>query len=47
MRPPVVSPYGSGDREFMFKRGRPCALVLRLRFRGRRRDFAAFRMDSS
>lgn len=32
--------YGAGDREFMFKHGRPCLLVIRLRFRGRRRDFA-------
>ncbi len=29
-----------GDREFMLKHGRPCALVVRLKFRGRRRDFA-------
>ena len=30
----------SDDREFMLKHGRPCALVVRLRFRGCRRDFA-------
>ena len=30
----------AGDREFMLKHGRPCALVVRLKFRGKRRDFA-------
>ena len=30
----------SGDREFMIKHGRPCIIVVRLRFRGKRRDFA-------
>ena len=40
--------YGAGDREFMFKRGRPCMLVVRLRFRGRRRDFCVpFRSNVS
>ena len=29
-----------GDRELMLKRGRPCVVVLKLRFRGVRRDFA-------
>ena len=28
------------DREFMSKNERPCLLVLRLKFRGKRRDFA-------
>ena len=28
------------DCEFMHKRGRPCLLVLKLLFRGKRRDFA-------
>lgn len=32
--------FGKGDREFMSKRGRPCIVVVRLRFRGKRRDFA-------
>lgn len=32
--------FATGDREFMPKRGRPCLLVVRLKFRGRRRDFA-------
>lgn len=32
--------FASGDREFMQKRGRPCLLVVRLKFRGKRRDFA-------
>lgn len=32
--------FAGGDREFMQKRGRPCFLVVRLKFRGRRRDFA-------
>lgn len=32
--------FASGDREFMQKHGRPCLLVLRLSFRGRRHDFA-------
>ena len=32
--------FGKGDREFMLKRGRPCIVVVRLRFRGKRRDFA-------
>ena len=32
--------FADGDREFMQKHGRPCLLVVRLRFRGRRRDFA-------
>lgn len=35
-----IERYGIGDREFMFKHGRPCILVVRLRFRGKRRDFA-------
>ena len=30
--------FADGDREFMQKHGRPCLLVVRLRFRGRRRD---------
>lgn len=30
----------SRDREFMQKHGRPCVLLVRLRFRGRRHDFA-------
>ncbi len=30
----------SHDREFMQKRGRPCVLLVRLKFRGVRRDFA-------
>ena len=29
-----------GDRELMLKRDRPCIVVVRLRFRGKRRDFA-------
>lgn len=29
-----------GDRELMLKRNRPCIVVVRLRFRGERRDFA-------
>ena len=28
------------DRELMTKRGRPCVLVLRLRYKGKRYDFA-------
>ena len=36
------------DREFMAKRGRPCVLVVRLRYRGRRQDFAVpFRSNIS
>lgn len=35
-----IERYGRGDREFMFKHGRPCIVVVRLRFRGKRRDFA-------
>lgn len=36
------------DREFMQKHGRPCLLILRLRFRGKRRDFAVpFRSNIS
>ena len=35
-----------GDRELMLKRDRPCSVVVRLRFRGKRRDFAvALRSD--
>lgn len=29
-----------GDRELMLKRDRPCIAVARLRFRGKRRNFA-------
>lgn len=29
-----------GDREPMLKHNRPCIVVVRLRFRGKRRDFA-------
>lgn len=29
-----------GDRELMLKHKRPCIVVVRLRFRGKRRDFA-------
>ena len=29
-----------GDRELMLKHDRPCIVVVRLRFRGKRRDFA-------
>lgn len=29
-----------GDRELMLKRDRPCIVVVRLRFRGKRRNFA-------
>lgn len=29
-----------GDRELMLKHNRPCIVVARLRFRGKRRDFA-------
>ena len=29
-----------GDRELMLKHNRPCIVVVRLRFRGKRRDFA-------
>ena len=32
--------FAAGDREFMQKHGRPCLLVVRLKFRGKRRDFA-------
>lgn len=32
--------FAAGDREFMQKHGRPCLLVIRLKFRGKRRDFA-------
>ena len=32
--------YAKGDREFMQKHGRPCLIVLRLSFRGRKLDFA-------
>lgn len=32
--------YAHGDREFMQKHGRPCLVVVRLTFRGRKRDFA-------
>lgn len=40
--------FGAGDREFMHKRGRPCLLVVRLKFRGRTRDFAVpFRSNIS
>ncbi len=40
--------YGSGDREFMLKHARPCIVVIRLRFRGKRRDFAVpFRSNIS
>ena len=28
------------DREFMQKSGRPCVVVMKLKFRGKRRDFA-------
>lgn len=35
-----VNLLSSHDREFMQKRGRPCVLLVRLRFRGVRRDFA-------
>jgi hypothetical protein len=31
--------YG-GDREMMLKHNRPCIVVVRLKFRGKRRDFA-------
>lgn len=31
-----------GDRELMLKHNRPCIVVVRLRFRGKRRDFACF-----
>lgn len=43
-----VETYGAGDREYMFKRGRPCIVVVRLVFRGKRRDFAVpFRSNIS
>ena len=43
-----IKKYGAGDREFMFKHGRPCIVVVRLRFRGKRRDFAVpFRSNIS
>lgn len=29
-----------GDRELMLKHNRPCIVAVRLRFRGKRRDFA-------
>lgn len=29
-----------GDRELMLKHNRPCIVVVRLRFHGKRRDFA-------
>ena len=29
-----------GERELMLKHNRPCIVVVRLRFRGKRRDFA-------
>ena len=32
--------FAVGDREFMQKQGRPCLLVVKLKFKGRRRDFA-------
>ncbi len=32
--------FAGGDREFMQKHGRPCLIVLRLSFRGRKLDFA-------
>lgn len=32
--------FAAGDREFMQKHGWPCLLVIRLKFRGVRRDFA-------
>ena len=36
------------DPEFMAKRGRPCVLIVRLRYRGRRQDFAVpFRSNIS
>ena len=38
--PDYLDLLSSHDREFMHKHGRPCALVLKLRFRGRRADFA-------
>ena len=43
-----IEEYGVNDREFMFKHGRPCIVVVRLRFRGKRRDFAVpFRSNIS
>ena len=38
--PDYLDLLSSHDREFMHKHGRPCVLVLKLRFRGRRADFA-------
>lgn len=38
--PDYLELLSSHDREFMRKHGRPCVLVLRLLFRGRRTDFA-------
>lgn len=35
-----ISAYGSTDREFMFKHGRPCVMVLKLHFRSEKWDFA-------
>lgn len=35
-----IERFGMRDREFMLKHGRPCLLVVRLRFRGRKLDFA-------
>lgn len=32
--------HAEGDRELMLKHNRPCIVVVRLRFRGKRRDFA-------
>ena len=38
--PDYLDLLSSHDREFMRKHGRPCVLVLRLRFRGRKVNFA-------
>lgn len=35
-----INRFAAEDREFLLKHGRPCILVVNLRFRGKRRDFA-------
>lgn len=43
-----IDKYGTQDKEFMFKHGRPCIIVIKLKFRGKRRDFAVpFRSNIS
>lgn len=43
-----IKDIGTADNEFMFKHGRPCIVVIKLKFRGKRQDFAVpFRSNIS